>query len=187
MRIARKLILLALMAMAAMAFAASSASAQIEVSQEGGAHCPAAGCVVHATSEAEVDLELFGEVLTSCLNEFEANIGEDGVGEIYSQTLTGPLCAAEPCETVAGSPDPWPIVGDETAGVETLFATFCVDIHSVGLQTLCANAPINIVSVGHAQEFSANAAVCENDPFTHVTGHWNTETDENHGSIEITH
>jgi hypothetical protein len=184
----RKLVLLAVMALAAMALMAPAASAQMEpaeVSHEelaGNSHCNP--CVVHAVNETGIVLELFGEVVSVCNNEFNAEIGENGVGELDDQTLTGPNCGITPC-----ADEHWPIEVWE-AGLNDfrLEAEFCVNSPLFGV----VDCHLESVRIDrdpvddHLAEFTALAEPCEETSDIHVTGHWNLEPDDQ-GTLEVDH
>lgn len=210
MRIARKLMLLAMMAIAATAFMASSASAEIglpdavEITDEDlGTHCGAVtptpngatgGCFLHADSETGtlVSLELFGEALTECTNSFDARINEDGHGYIYNQVFGGGApCVAVPCNAVTGPGfRPWEVaVQEPRPGVEHLIANFCVVVG--GVQIDCT-IEVGMHIHSHSEvEFFANQSPCFEDDTLHVTGHWyalaNPNTTPPRREIEIRH
>jgi hypothetical protein len=151
MRIARKLMLLALTAMAAMALAASTASAQtVEVVQEdaANAHCTAVpnstsgGCVIRGVGEIALVGHIFGIEATAsdCNVNFEARIDEDGEGYAYSAAYTGDAthnCTRTPCGL------PWRIHGEETNPGEALTVEFCARPSSGSDNRCLTNVPIS--------------------------------------------
>ena len=149
MRLARKLFLLAAMAIAALAMTASTASAQIvELSEEGGDHCPAVvknvhdvtgGCHIEFESENEVPLVAnvpgVGVVtLSNCEVHIEARVGEDGEGWVTQALLTGhPApsvpCTRTPCDEAAPSHVelPWEIhIEEDGPGLDFADVRFCL-------------------------------------------------------------
>lgn len=150
MRLARKLALLATMAIAALALTATSASAQIEVidtnSQQhcspGPVHCEV---LAHGEVGTVIQAHLLSgpEVTTSvCEDEFEAEINEDGEGQIEHQILTGASCPNKPCEAtsqISGDGHPWPVHlrEDPVTGEESLAVHFCLEPAGGGTQSEC--------------------------------------------------
>jgi hypothetical protein len=158
MRNARSILLLALTALVAMAMAAPTTFGQaenhetLEVANETtGEHCPAVtptsgGCLLHATSNGEVELRrhVFGveQHLASCENEFWGRVNEDGEGWLVHQKLLehpDGKCKRAPCGSASGTPSPWPAHGDEAhngvdgegplpwEGTEKMEVVFCVE------------------------------------------------------------
>lgn len=153
MRLARKLFLIAAAAIAMIAFTAPTANA-VEVSAEGGAHCPevevdndhdvTGGCLVEAETDTNPatlanHFHLTGEgVFSICDNVFSARIHESGDGVIFAQDLSGANCGIEPCDEAEGASEPhanyvWPAnlmeFGPQSAtnpAPEAIQVTFCV-------------------------------------------------------------
>jgi hypothetical protein len=141
MRIARKLLFVALAALAAMAFSATTASAIDHTPEETttiknestGVACTTAtktsggGCTIHATGEVELWGDVFGvSVLGSnCITEFTGRVGGDGKGFVDTVLLSDHAgvndCTRTPCNL------PWDAQAKERlGGHEVLESTFCV-------------------------------------------------------------
>jgi hypothetical protein len=167
MRIARKLVLLCTMALAAMALAASSASAAepIEVDNEGagGANCNP--CTVIAGGESH--LNLFGIRVSTCADNFTAEIYHNGTGHIaYSNGAhdSGGTCTRIACNGVgeaAGESEFDILSSEETAAnVGTMSVRFCLDTASNpnATGTHCT-APVNVneLATNHRYGFNLHA------------------------------
>jgi hypothetical protein len=199
MRIARKMLLLALTAMAAMAMAASTASAQtVEITNEAtGTHCGAVtltghtvsgGCLLHAASTSDVVLEAFGSVSSVCANEFTGRTHEDGGGYLFNQTLTGPDCDTAPCTEAGGVKRPWPAtISEEGPGALTLEANFCVRAHlSIFEFDVQCELHVDVTVDGHdgATFGSEPERACENTSDFGVAGDWALEPNQ---GLELAH
>lgn len=216
----RKLLLLAVMAIAATVVAVPAASGQLQENHETleylqesiGTHCPAVskptahtvsgGCLIHASSEAGVELRkhVFGveSHLTSCQNEFQGRVNEDAEGFIINQALTGASCQRQPCkEAGQAQGTPWPAHGDEAhkatvpkageTGVpsiaghrEVLTASLCIEPIGGGADETCElDFPANQVGGTHAGEYGDAAELASHGVGgfrCEVVGHWNSET-----------
>jgi hypothetical protein len=207
MRIARKLVLLCAMALAAMALAASTASAQeeeVRITSEVGAHCDP--CIVHAVGEA--DLEFFGIPVSTCEDEFEAELyenpeihlpdqepGEQGhVIDYDNNAATSTQCTRINCNGVgeAAAESEWEMdeLGETGPNEGHFHVDFCLDNKNNpnGTGVHCPSAEIHIEeeeSENHHYIVSADH-VCPSG--VHVIGEWNTEVDPTeHEEIEIVH
>lgn len=218
MRLARKLFLLAAMAIAALAMTASTASAQIvELSEEGGDHCPAVvknvhdvtgGCHIEFESENEVPLVAnvpgVGVVtLSNCEVHIEARVGEDGEGWVTQALLTGhPApsvpCTRTPCDEAAPSHVelPWEIhIEEDGPGLEFADVRFCLrpvaNDEGVGNSFCTVHLPISD-NGNHDYEIGDNAdAHCEPGDFPFdvwiETPHFQYEEGSTEPKIEIVH
>lgn len=147
MRLARKLVLFAVMALMTLAMTASTASAQIEVLDEetdehcsevtlGEAHSVIGGCHIEYQSTGEIpfftNIPGTGIVqLWSCEFHFEARLDESGAGYVSRAVLTSPPqpsfpCPRTPCDEPTHEELPWPMHLEEVAGEETLELTLCL-------------------------------------------------------------
>jgi hypothetical protein len=204
MRIARNLLLAALAAVAALAMTAGAAAAQsVEVGVEGGPHCGtvalgaghavSGGCEVHAISDPAQPSQTFAHdgtqeaVTSSCSNEFNANIGEDGTGYIDADDLTiatNPVagCVITACDEAAPSHEEleWRIhsTTEPSAGIEQMRVTFCIRPFNTveGTGNTPCTVTVDIVQAAHEQEFTADSEPCEENPVRELSGHWFSET-----------
>jgi hypothetical protein len=149
MFLVRKLFLAVVMALTALALSAGTASAQLEVMEEDGGHCPpvtilahtvSGGCHVAYQSEGHISLVAYVPnpvVVSGCRWHFDAQIGENGAGYVTAAAFsdesppTSPPCTRTPCDEdgpVGNSVMvPWPLtVFEEDIGVESLEMEFCI-------------------------------------------------------------
>jgi hypothetical protein len=208
MRLARKLVLLVAMALAAMALTAGAANAQeepVEVTDEV-THCSlnTANCAVHVEGTSSLQLVLFGVnqgVISACTDEFVAQLGENGAGNITSYTNNaGPSspCTRIKCNEVG---EDWPITNTgEYTGAQAdeghLTVRFCLDAadNPGGAGTHC-NAEIQVENHGnHKYGFRANNVHCVLIPGVaevYLNGTWESEATpdpaEGQTDIEIIH
>lgn len=216
MRHARTLLLAAATAITATAFLATSAFAQsVEVINEDTEfHCPdtvieeghnvSGGCEIHASTEAPAStfahITGAGEIQTSsCENNLELNINEDGVGYIdvdqdtlHENEATG--CPLEACDEPAIGDTPhadleWPITGMSETGASTeeITITFCIRNHanSEGTGNTPCTVALHITQTDHMQELQALEKPCEENPIIELTGHWLTNIER--GQVRIEH
>jgi hypothetical protein len=194
---------------------ASPASAQtVEVHEEGGAHCGnvavvdhavSGGCTVHATTEPDTEAGLYvhgvgGETLFStCENEFEAHVGEDGLGFVTDQVLTDKPgsavpCGLEACDEAAPShaQHEWPLAGWEGGpGLEDLAITFCLRPSESDEGTSASYCSIVVemsqdTAPDHGQELTADERGCV-DSTVELSGHWVTDATEGEVIVEHIH
>ena len=209
MRLARQLAILTAMAMAAMALTATSASA-VEVSLEpAGVHCTntvlmsnhsvEGGCKVRFVSEEETTIQVqiaagTWVTITTCEDQFEAAIGENGEGYLYNAITSG-HAAGDPCtrtqcdEGEAGATPhakmPWHLRLNSTTSMEV---RFCLRSSTSVEGTAGTTCHINYAvstSPTHRYELSAKPSVCENNTNIRFIGHWNQVVDAAHPAIEI--
>jgi putative hemolysin len=184
MRLARKLMLLALMGLAAAAVAAPSASATepITVTNAAGANCSnlAGGqCVVHVTQEAGEQFELGAQIpflgyvhQTNCDMEYDLNINGAGVGSISNLNISNCSSSMGPCNST-----PWPAAGEEVApGVTQLEAQVCI---TTPWGNCSGDFVVNIAvdpdtGAPNLEGRSANRAPIGTS-ICRVTGHWTME------------
>jgi hypothetical protein len=192
MRIARKLMLLAVVAVAAMAFTASSASAVGVNDEASGEPCSAVsnthhgdgtgGCQIHATSVTPIELATsLGMIL--CDNEFEARVDGAGEGYIYGQTLTN--CqggTVVPCAE-SGVVDNWVV---HLNAEDSMEATFCVTAFGF-INVTCHLPSVTVAQAAHDDvTFSvSHTQKCEGSSTQSVEGTWVAEVDDNHPPLEI--
>jgi hypothetical protein len=188
--------LLAIAAMVLMAFAAGSASAQIEVSHEGGDHCSSisaetnhaftGGCHLSVASVASAPIEwraLFG-IMYLCDSAYETRLDENGEGFTYNQKLTVPgnpsnPCGIQPCKEANGAAEPWLFElvgeGDGTAADPGLMeVALCLtgafgivpDCHLDGLEVTYSHDTGEVSPPGVTHKF------CENDTTHALLPHW---------------
>jgi hypothetical protein len=226
MRNVRRLVLLAIMALAAAAIAAPAALAQSNpenhetleaFNEKTQVHCPAVmkvnhvvsgGCLIHATSNGEVELRkhVFGieSHIATCENEFYGRLNEDAEGYILHQKLFHAGCVRQPCvEAGEPEPTPWPAHGDELhqpgvdgeTGVtspiaghrEVLTTNFCVEPVGGGADETCEiDVAFNDhadVGKPHEYEFGGSGVEMASHGISgfrcEVVGHWTTEHIEN--------
>jgi hypothetical protein len=206
MRIARKLLVVAVLTAATMAFGASSASA-VEVSDVAG-HCTAVtlmpdhevegGCRVEAVSERETVTQAFVSgvgfvTISACEEHVEAAVGEDGTGYIYAVTHVGhegTPCTRTQCDEANMAKIPWSLSLTSTTNMEY---TFCLRTISGGegaagtpCHTDIAVTPNNATG---AHEVSANGTTtgsCENlGGGVRVITHWIIVPSPSHPAITI--
>jgi hypothetical protein len=210
MRIARKLMLLALMVMTVMALSTPTASAVgVELTdEETGIHCGiiSSSCLVEAHSESSgwtITAHLLNGVevvALTCQDEFIASVGEDGEGALINQVLSGATCPNKPCEATSqssGDGDPWPVHFNEVdVGVFQMHMVFCLEPAAGGGSGRNCEITVDINDNGsHHYEFLAVDAVCGGTPppagvrAVEVDGHWLTEehTTSAHTNVEISH
>jgi hypothetical protein len=205
MRVACKLMLLAVMAIAAIAMTAGTASAQVELTVEGtsdhcgavevGLHSASGDCEIHASSTGDVILRAFGSVQSRCLYEFTGYVDENGSGAITDQILGPPeigTCSMQPCAEVGLGQDVWPIqVSEGASGHLRLEMTACF---TSPFGTIVCHLPDIFVEAGgdhsaHLQtgrEMTAGRptpAACSNNPSLAFQGEWASE----HSNVEVTH
>ncbi len=203
MRFARKLLAVAILTAATMAFGASSASA-VEVENAAGDHCGAVtlnvhavsgGCLVEALSERETQTQAFVSgvgfvTVSTCVDHFEAAIGEDGTGYLYNATITameGPPCTRRQCDEADMSKKPWPLNLNGTTSMELDYCLRQSTDPEGSVGTSChmvlAVTPNNATG---AHELTANPAPCENlGGGVRIIGHWNITPNPGHPLITI--
>ena len=190
MRIARKIMLLAVMALAAMALAAASASAQetaVEVDHEpSGANCDP--CDIHIEGESRITTES-GIPVSRCQDEFEGVLFHNGTGEITwngVSDVVSPACNTTNC-TITPGEDHWPIngLGEPAAGAEHITVHFC--LQPLGSMTeIHCEAEVDIVNDGlHDYEFNLPPTECA--PNRLVSGEWEIEDEDIHDAVELVH
>jgi hypothetical protein len=205
MRIARKLMLLAITAFAAMAFAASSAQAteNLEIIDEGTAtHCsawvegnPAGGCKWHAEGEVRLFGHFFGIESTEarCHIEIEGRVDETGDGEINSVVVTNGGHGETNCATVSPPCNLPHWVGriEETGpGAEQLSGYVCFDPTETGAR--CEGTlTVPIFEVGTSPE-TQHLTVLDTKPlnsgaFCELDFDVETETDATHPGMHLRH
>jgi hypothetical protein len=203
MRIARKLILLAIMAMA---LSATTASAQVELTdEETGLHCGVASssCLVEIGGSYWITLHLTNGVEVTagnCSDYLVASVGEDGEGFFTVQTIIGAFCPNKPCEATsqtAGNGDPWPLHLDELdPGVFTLHAVFCYEPAAGGGAQRNCEIVLSVDDWGdHFYVFNAFDETCAGTPpptgvrAIEMDGLWSTREPNfsGHTDVEITH
>lgn len=149
MRLAHKFFQSMALMLIGLAISATTASAQVELLEEDGGHCPAVtkighhvegGCVVEYQSTGEV--VMFAHVpgigpvqLTNCELHFEARVGEGGEGWVTQSTVTSHPspsfpCTRTACDEAGDSNDPHAVIPAEfvileTGGVESGELRFC--------------------------------------------------------------
>jgi hypothetical protein len=149
MRLALKLSVTGMMALAFLSLTAVTASAQVEVLEEDGGHCPPVTIVVHTVSggcdveyRSERHLQLVAYVpspviVSNCNLHFRALIGENGIGYVTAAVLssetnppTSPACTRAPCDENgpigASAMLPWPIhIEENIPDQESIELEFC--------------------------------------------------------------
>jgi len=177
MRIARKIMLLAAMAIAAMAFAAGSASAAnpIEIEDLASNPCNPA-CVVHIDGESHLARLDTGAIITTCADEFSAELNHNGTGPI---TWTGSAHGAPGCNTtncVIMSPR-WNIASTEevAAGQVEFLVPICLRSIVTGAESECSVDVIATDLGGGSYHFDA-ASACPSGVRVELEGQ--TEPDE---------
>jgi hypothetical protein len=180
-----------------MGLAANSATAQIHVEREPAGDCDP--CVVHGVSTqsanhpfSELEVNVPGHVIVSgCVVEFEGEIHEDGVGHIYSQSLSDPpglpgVCLRQPCDSA--SEEEWPFALSESGpGAEALSFRFCIEPIGGGTESHC-DLVRTIDGRTHDHLSEAAAVACQNDPSVVISSEWELEMGgESHDAIEIIH
>jgi hypothetical protein len=202
MRVARKLVLVAVMAGTAVAMSASVASAHVSVRAEPSADC--APCLVTAdsvvnaggfTGTAIIAMVNGIEINTGvCEDEFDASISENGLGTISNQELHGgATCAKKPCGATtaeSGNGTAWPVEIRETAQGSGQFRAevrFCVRPDSSGVDTICHLNEILVTEANHMMVFDVPHTPCENtgppNPTLEVLGRWEV----NGSGLELNH
>jgi len=194
MRIARKILLLALTALAAMALAASTASAQtpVEFEDEAGNDCDP--CLVHIEGEAHIRdrTQVGAPIVSECHDEFDATLYHDTTGEIEwhgeIDDPIGPGCNTRNCDPVVVDPaeEHWPIsnVGEIATDTVLMSIRFCLNnLHCNGV-----NIPA-VETHHHHYEFTMHQRCFQGA--REIEGHWETEVDpdtgENIEDFEIDH
>lgn len=189
----RKITLLAVVALAAMAVAASSASALSVALEPSGTTCTNTVTPTnHGTNGNGCGIKVNGTTvelgtalgMVTCNNAFEAKVGGNGVGYIYSQTLTS--CSPVPVSVCAGdeagSTAIWPA---SLASETTMNATFCVNVFGITV-----NCTLNGLTVSqnatHATTFSTGAShkACTAGGNS-VQGTWTSVFDAAHPALEV--
>jgi hypothetical protein len=195
MRIARTLLLAALATIAAFAFAASNASAQVHVEQEisPDAMADCDPCEIHAEShhgETSLIHKQLGQPISTCHDEIEGEIYEDGQGHVQLTEAEGPRCAVTPCQ---GPEAEWPIQVTEAAGNKDIYTTFCVRLF--GGEEVHCELEVDLVDEGtHHWVVGSPERECQTGPVhgtalpIMVVGWWELEyEDRGHVNIEIAH
>jgi hypothetical protein len=180
----------ALIAIIGSAAMTAGASAQVEVSYEGGEHCTpvvlishdvSGGCHLDATSDGNIDLEAFGALVTGCSMTFDLALDEDGHGYAFNQDLTGPDCFFPPCGST--QPTPWEVEVFEGSGTTAMTLRLCISSSALGTVN-CHLRDIQVDTADHqATRFALDAAPCESPDFIHFTGSFSAVGDE----IEVAH
>jgi len=132
MTIARKILLLVAVALFTMALTASTASAQetdVEVLHElTGAPC--SPCSVHVRGESRLLAVPPGVVVFSCIDEFNANLYDNGTGEVEwdGENHVAPGCNITNCLGSTGFNPHWAFdnIGELGNGVEYTNVNFCL-------------------------------------------------------------
>jgi hypothetical protein len=200
-------LLLTVAAVAAMTFTAGTASAQeepVEATNEV-SHCSLspANCALHFEGSSSMRLFLFGVdqgIVAACNDEFVAQLGENGAGNITGYTnnagLGGP-CTRIKCNDTGEN---WPITNTgEYTGTQADEGHFTVRIcldtfdNPGGAGTHC-NLELQIQNHGnHKYGFRANNVVCTIIPGVaevRFNGLWESEAgpgEGGHTDIEIIH
>jgi len=181
MRIARKILLLALTVVAAMAFAASTASAQetpVEFEHENGDPC--SPCLVHIEGESHIRdrTQPGAPIVSGCHDEFNATLWHDSSGELEwhgeDHEPVGIGCNTINCTLVPGE-EHWTItdVGETAADTVHMTVRFC-------LNNLHCNAEVPATETHHHHyEFSMHQ-LCFGGA-REVEGLWETEVDPDTG------
>ncbi len=163
--------------LAAMSLFASVTSAQgTEVTEEiAGVHCTVNNCAVHVASEGPVVLELWGDPVSVCDEEFTLHLDENGEGYLSDQSLSGSNCTMTPCLDNAIPPvvAVWGIrIGLWLGATVAAWAVErCLDNAFFG--PLYCEHEGELTLNGHEGELAANAEPCTNlGGAVHVTGHW---------------
>jgi hypothetical protein len=183
MRIARKLLLLAMMAIAAMAFTASTAVAQeeteVEVVDEADDHAPCNPCNLHARGESHIFSLVAGAEVSTCEDEFNGKVYHGGGGEIE---WTGAVHGAPGCNTTncqAGDEDHWPIISPitEVGGeVEHFDVRFCLRSIASGAESHCeGEVTIERTETRHVYELHATIVDTTNCLGRRIEVHATTE------------
>ena len=205
MRIARKLLLLALTAACATALAASTATATISVNAEPGGPCPAVsnishvvtgGCHVNFISEGGVSLNAhipgLGEILQSrCTLDVEARFGPDGEGWVNRATLNtiDPNCTRRVCDEIPMTFRPWRIhIQEPSAGEERIRTTLCLrtipDGEGAAGQLCTLVVPLITIATHRYRVLATPAQRCAQLVVASVTADLQTQGPE---QIEIIH
>lgn len=137
----RSLLLACAAALTAMAIAAGAAHAQeapIEVLDEAtGAHCNP--CIGHAVGSATLTSHVFGheELASQCDVEVTGEIYEDGTGHSTQQSLTGPNCTQQACDSASEAE--WTVIAVGETGPDVGHATteFCLEPAGGGTERHC--------------------------------------------------
>jgi hypothetical protein len=202
MRLARKLMTVAVMAAAAVVISASVASAHVSVRAEPSADCNP--CLVTADSIVNAGgftgtaiIAMVGGMEINafvCDDEFDIAFNENGLGTISNQQLhNGAPCAKSPCgATTAESGDGtlWPVEIRETAQGSGQFRAevrFCIRPAASGIETVCHLNDIIVTETNHMAIFDAPHTPCENtvapNPILEVLGRWEL----NGSGLELDH
>lgn len=209
MRVAHKLLVAAVVALVAVAFGASPASAQVEVSDEAtGAHCGAVtldedhnvsgGCRIRAVTEIETLVRAFVPTfgfitVSTCEELFEAAIGEDGTGYLYSAIHAqheGSSCTSVQCDEADHALRPWPFTVESTGRMRLYYCVRNYTNTSEGDAGMVCYTTMDLVDDGnHQYELRATGAAgdasCGFD--TRIIAHWNVVPDAGHPAIEISY
>ncbi len=209
MRFASTMLAAAVVALAAVAFGASTASAQVEVSDEAtGEHCSAVtvdenhnvsgGCRVEAVTERETVVYAWVPPLglvtvSTCDEHFEAAIGEDGTGYLYSATHTqhqGTYCRSVQCDEADHANRPWPLTIESTGRMKFYYCVRDVIGTSEGDAGMVCYSTMDLVdNFIHHQELVATGtpgdASCGGGLDIRIQAHWNLVPTISHPAIEI--
>jgi hypothetical protein len=153
---------LAATVLTALAWGAGTASAQMEVIEEDGEHCPPVSVVAHVVtggchmeyrSEAHVPMVAYipnAVVFMACRWHIAARIGEDGAGYVTAASFSdedppwNPPCTRAPCDedglTGASAMVPWPLHIEENGHQESTEMGLCLRTIASGeggAQTRC--------------------------------------------------
>jgi hypothetical protein len=202
MRLAPKLVLIAMMAATVVALSTLPASAHVSIRDEpGNADC--SPCTVTADSVLNAGsvtgtafIIMAGGMEISagvCDDEFNASINENGVGTIFNQQLHGgATCAKKPCgapSAEAGIGTAWPLEIRETADGSGQFRaeiSFCF-VTDLGSTAICHLTDITVTEVNHMTVFDAPHIACENsvapNPVIEVLARWEL----NGSNLELNH
>jgi hypothetical protein len=188
MQILRKAVLFCAMVIAAIALTASPAAAQevpVEIIDEpSGEHCNP--CIGHAVGSSA--LFVFGIPISSCQDEFEAEVYEDGSGHIYSYENNYPNagCLRINC---SGDEGEWPVTAVGETGPNEGHSTvrFCLTTGGGGVGNHCTLEIYGFEQSLHDGVVTADPAVtCSDLMGVSIDGQWTPEF-ENHGSGEVIH
>jgi hypothetical protein len=144
---------------------------------------PTGGCRIFGASTTRTEFGTsLGMIL--CDTEFEATIGNNGVGYIYGHDIFNCTTSVVPCNE-SGVPDNWPIHLNADAAMEV---DFCVVVASF-LTVNCHLPALIVDQISHSEiEMQTQGHdFCEQSQTKSLQAHLLFTADENHPEIVIEH
>jgi len=153
-----------------------SGGCELSATSEGGPSAPSIEVLQHAG--------LSETVISTCYQELDVHVNEEGHGYVANQVLAGDECGLEACDEPTHEELPWEFqIGELLNGHVALGMTFCVrppDDCVEGENTIqpCAVVADVVETAPHEYEIETTGAPCVDGPSTELRGHWVLDASE---------